>query len=310
MTLRSYFGKNSFYKAAFSSAICLTVSILMLLFGAELKKGVTYGLELSVQNLIPTLFPFFILSELWSKTFSVKDDGLLGKCFERLFKVNSSALTAFLSGIICGFPLGVKTAVDLYDSDNINKDELLHLCGFINNPSIAFVVFGVGAGLYNSVKYGIELYLCVVLSAIIIGLIFRGKEKKICKSNDNSGQSFNLVKSIKNAGLLCIAVSSYVIFFSSLLFLIRALAHSDILISIISPLFEVSTATRIIADNQGGLCGSASMLTAFALGFSGFSVHLQTFAIMPPEISRSKYIIMKLLQGLLTSILIIPLSHI
>ncbi len=286
---------------------CLTLTVVMLLFGEAIKESIISGIRLSVLNIIPTLFPFFVLSDYWSSAISLREDNMLAQGFRRAFKINGQAVTAFFSGIFCGFPLGVKTAADLYRDGSITKDELTRLSGFINNPSLAFVISGVGMGMYGSLKYGIVLYISVLISAVLVGVLFAKNSEEIKISTEIPRQKFDIVASIKSAGLSSVAISSYIIFFSGALGLLLALTKNEQLSTIFSPFFEVGNATSMIAKNALLPPLFASSLTAFSLAFSGFSVHLQTFAFLPREVSKSKYLLMKLLQGLLASLIILPI---
>ena len=44
---------------------------------------------------------------------------------------------------------------------------------------------------------------------------------------------------------------------------------------------------------------------SFALGFSGFSVHLQGFSLMPREVSKMRYLSLKFAIGLLAALFVL-----
>ena len=279
--------------------LTLLIALIMMLGGGHLKEGVKYGLGLSFNNIIPTLFPFFILSDFWSCNFVfIKEN-------KKYSSINPYYLNAFISGAICGFPIGIKTAVSLYKHSAINKKELERLIGAVNIPSFAFVVFGVGAGLHGDVILGIYLYFTLLISSAILLVFFNRNTHNNAKAKEISRQSFNLVESIKNAAISSITVSSYVVFFSSLLFLFRSMHTSPALNVAFSSILEVSNAVSIIANNKNWLGSFAPVVTAFALGFSGFSVHLQAFALLPKETAKGYYLLMKLLQGILCSAIVL-----
>lgn len=283
--------------------ICLLLLVIMLYLGSEMKSGVLYGINICFTTVIPTLFPFFILSDFWSSSIYIKKDGAFARIFERLFGISGTALPSFFLGTVCGFPLGVKSAAGLYENKMINKDELERLIGFANNPSIAFVISGIGAGIYSDTSVGIRLYISVVLSAILVGAVFKQKRDKNENSHIIIRQKFDLVGSIKSAGISSITVSSYIIFFCALINLVKKTVGNRLCVTIISGFLEVTNASFSSASLGENLYFLRLPLTAFALGFSGFSVHLQSFALLPKEISKTRYITMKLLQGLICSFL-------
>lgn len=286
------------------SILCISLAVLMILFGKAIKEAIYKGLIFSLTTIIPTLFPFFILSDIWTSLFYVNSNGMFSRGFEKIFKANGCAITALISGLVCGFPIGVKVLSDLYREEKISKEEFEYLSGFVNNPSCAFVISGVGAGIYKDIKIGILLYITIVLSSIIIGFLFRPKSANHNKTNENPRQTFIFTNSIKNAGLTSINVISCIIFFSGIIGLVSSVVKNTAISNSISLILEVTNAVEIIFLAGNITLPIKLILTSFALGFSGFSVHMQAFGFMPKEISKIKYLLMKTFQGVLSSLLV------
>lgn len=289
------------YKRQIATFTCIILCITMLCFSKDMKLGALEGMRLSSEILIPTLFPFFVLSDYWSKNFFISEKSVLSKLFVKLFHIPPCGLLAFITGIICGFPLGVKVACDLYDRGEINDRQLTNLCGFANNPSMAFVISGIGLGIFGSVHVGILLFISCSISAIVCGTVFREKEIKIQKAGNISRQKFSLIESIKNAGLTSITISSYVIFFSAVIYVLKKS-------QLIASALELCSAVKIISESQFSV-NQKLVLIAFSLGFSGLSVHLQAFSFMDARVKKSRYFLMKITQGLLSAITIFILER-
>ena len=302
MTVKASFKQKNSYFSTLLSLFCLSLAAIMIFLGEKIKEGIISGLSFSFMTLIPTLFPFFILSDLWTSCFTVKENGFFGRLFEWLFGVNGCAITAFLSGLVCGFPIGVKAASELYHANKISKDEFEHLCGFVNNPSVAFIISGVGVGIFGNISLGIMLYISVVLSSIAVGILFRSRKTVHANSTHILRQSFDLVNSIKAAGLTSIAVASYIIFFSGIIGMCSSFVHNEAILGLISSILEVGSATKLIGSAAGLSPFLRLIFSAFALGFSGLSVHLQALSFFPVNASKGKYFIMKLLQGMISAL--------
>lgn len=298
------------YSRYLEICLCLAVFIIAIYFGGAIKDGVIYGFKICFFNIIPTLFPFFILSDLWSSLVLFQKDSIITKSFEWIFGINGEGLSSFLLGNICGFPLGIKSATEKYDHGLIDKQELASLTAIANNPSSAFVISGVGLGLFSSIKVGFILYFSVIISAMIIGFISKTKIKKVENTKKITRQKFNLIESIKSAGLSSITVSSYIIFFSAVIGVIKSLTENVIAISVISSLLEIGSACSIIAEERELLSSYTLPMISFSLGFSGLSVFLQAFSILPESISKKNYLIKKLLQGILSAALTALLASI
>ena len=289
-------------KVSFVSVLCILLMPLMLFFSNSIKQGASLGLDLSLGTIIPTLFPFFILSDLWV-SYATINGGIISKAYSRLFGVSSSTLPAYLLGSLCGFPLGIKAAVSLYDSGLISKDELERLSGFANNPSAAFVISGIGAGLYKDIWIGVRLYLAVLFSSLFVGLLFRLKENNSTNIEVISRQSFDLVKSIQSAGVSSLSVCCYIVFFSSVIGLLAEIIKNPLILAIASSFLEITNASSLSVGLTTSYPSVNYLITAFSLGFSGLSVHMQIFALLPAETSKSRYLLMKLIQGILCSII-------
>lgn len=302
--------KKKGLKASFEVCLCLVIFVLAIMFGGLLKEGVIYGFKICAFNIIPTLFPFFILSDLWVSVVFFAENSLVAKCFERLFHINSEGLSPFVIGNICGFPLSAKTAAEKHKNGLISKIELDALMTISNNPSLAFVVSGIGVGLFHSIKIGIILYFSVLTSAVISGLIFRPAVTESPKSGNKAKQRFDLLKSISSAGLSSIVVSSYIIFFSGIIGVIKSLIKNKFIVSLISSFLEVGSACSIICESTNDLGVFCLPLISFTLAFSGLSVFMQTFSILPQSISKIKYLLKKLFQGIISALITVLLHYI
>lgn len=290
--------------------LTLLLTLLLIALGGIFKRGVAYGLKISFENLIPTIFPFMIISDLCSSYLRFNPGSIPSRIFEKTFCIPPSAIVAFLLGTLCGFPLGVKAAKELYNKGEIDHDQLIRLCGFSNNPSLAFVVFGIGSGLYGKAAIGIILYFSVVFSAIITGYVFRDRGYKSNNCDINFGQSFVFVDSVKNAALGSLYICAFVSFFCGLIEAAELFIKNRFGLSITASILEVSTACSVIYENRHIFPVSELPVIGFALGFSGFSVHLQSRSFLPKEAAFSRYIMMKLFQGIVCFVTVLIVAYI
>ena len=286
-----------------ANIICILITVLLLLLSSKVNEGVIYGLKLFAFNILPTLFPFFILSDLWQSYFTLNENSFLTKTFRHIFHISGIGLYILSISLICGFPLGVKAASEAYSRGALDKKQLQALSGFANNPSLAFVISGIGMGIYNSIYIGVILYVIVVFSALLVGIIFRPSFSEQQNTSFIQRQKFDLVSSIANAGTTSIRVGSYIVFFCSVINPVISFSQNQVISSLFSALCEVGSAATIISKCNEISFVQRLALTSFALGFSGISVHLQAFSFLPTEISKKKYLIMKLLQGVISAVI-------
>jgi len=294
------------FNQGISITLFLVFVYILLKFSSTIHDAIIYGIRLSATVVIPSVFPFMILSDYLISIPATKK-GIIKKCYERAFLLPHKSLSAFIAGNICGFPLGIKTASAIYEEGGLTLDQYTRLCAIANNPSIAFTVIGVGGAMRGNLLDGFTLYLSVLLATVTIALITRDKEVVSQNNNHIIRQNFDLSNSIKSAGYSSVAISSYIIFFCALGEVLNSTVKTELVLLAIAPLLEVSRACDFINNSQLLNSVASMVFTAFALGFSGFSVHLQGFSLMYKEVSRARYLSLKFAIGLLSSLYILVL---
>lgn len=294
--------------------VSLSISLLftvIIFFSAiflsdELSELVREGLLLSVNVILPSIFPFLIITDLTIRFVRFERVGVLRKVFERIFKVNGAALSAYLCGLLCGFPIGARLALTLYENGNISKCECERLMAFANNASPAYAICAVGLGMRNSLTDGIFLYLAIVISSIATGAI-TGIKKKYYQNNDFIlWQKYSFVNSVKSSVSVATSVCGFVTVFAIVSGALKMIIGNDYIFAFVIPFFEIGNAALYLSDLHilGGT--STLALTAFSLSFSGLCVAAQTLSIIDSEkvLSFRRYVPIKLLQGLIAAALI------
>ena len=160
---------------------CLVLCGVLIWFLADadrVRRAAAEALILCGSSVIPALFPFLAVSALlislgFGDWVSPHLAGLMA-----LFRLPGSAGSALLLGLVGGYPIGARTAADLYEKGLLTSGEAERLLSFCNNSNPVFLVSVLGAGVFGSVRAGIYLWLIHILSALLAGLFFRGKRKQ------------------------------------------------------------------------------------------------------------------------------------
>lgn len=296
-------------RGAISIFIILFTVILATRYPKEISHSVSVGITLCKSVIVPSVFPYMVIADLIVGFVDFRQFRLLSFTFERIFAQKREDLSAFVLGILCGFPLGVIRACELYKSGVISKCEAERLIGFSNNAGLSFVVSGIGLGLLGDIRLGVILYLTCILSAILVGVLFakRNGENKADERGTRAYEGvkrYSLTESIKRAGLNTVGVCSFIIIFSALCGLVRSLSLPSYLYLTLVSLLEVGSATSIISKAVYLDEPIKLAFLAFATAWSGISVHLQAKSHLNElGISQRLYIVMKLLEGILCAIL-------
>ena len=138
--------KNHFFQ--FFLILCFFV---MLLFPSEVFEGAKSGLLLWFLTVLPTLFPFLLISRLLLDSCACSLlNKLLAPVISRLFGISAQGSFAFIVGFLCGYPMGAKITADLFHARQISKAEASYLLSFCNNTSPAFLIHYIVLGYFQN----------------------------------------------------------------------------------------------------------------------------------------------------------------
>ncbi|MBE7038901.1 MAG: hypothetical protein E7404_08385 [Ruminococcaceae bacterium] len=282
----------------FIAHISFIFIILMCIFSKECIESAKQAVNTCVYVLLPSLFPFFVFSKIFILTGGAEK---LGRYFSNLtkilFNVSPICASSFVLGILCGYPVGAKSSVDLYNNKNITKDEAQNLIGFCNNSGPLFLIGAVGIGMFSSKKIGIMLYLVHILSAISVGIILRTNIKNTITKKENNNiliQENIFVKSVEESVITILNVFGYVILFAVIISFVDNI--------FLSGFFEMTTAIFKISKSDLTL-HQKFVLSAFFASWGGLSVHMQTMGIISKsDLSFKKYLFAKLMHGIIAVI--------
>jgi hypothetical protein len=108
----------------------ISILVMAVALPKDIAQFVKDGLTLAVKNVVPTAFPFMIISEYCIFYCSFKSTGLCAKIFRRIYGACPNALYAYVIGNVCGFPLGAKILSEEYERGMIEKMECERLIAY------------------------------------------------------------------------------------------------------------------------------------------------------------------------------------
>ncbi len=239
---------------------------LLLRFPEIGAKGAKTGIETSLTVLIPSLFPFMVLST------ALVNSGLMSR-------LKSYAGPAFMISLLGGYPLGAKTAEELYISGNISLIEAQRLFMFCFNPAPSFVIVTVGHFLLGERKAGIIIYFSIILSSAILGVVLKllmknksAEKYNLLKKDMNFSEAF--LKAVKKSSETMLMICAFVVLFSALGELISIFPLERKLMLLIRSVLEISGGVVAVADDF-----SVPLLAAI-ISLGGLCTHFQIMPFM------------------------------
>lgn len=298
--------RNYLYK------LCLVFGLFGLIVWSEASaEAARSALQVCALSVIPSLFPFFVLSKLLlSGGFRIP---FPDRFAERCFGVSGACLSAFCVSVLGGYPAGAAAVTELYASGRISKEDAERSLCFCNNSGPAFFLAFIGATVLHDTAGGLTLYLIHVVSALLCGRLFCARSAAKLRvrriTADGVPKQKRLPEAVSESCAALLQISGLIVFFSVLL----AVAEEIGIFRLLSCLPYVP-----VTEGKALLCGTMELsvgilrsadsryafaLCAFLMGWGGFCVHTQAKALWQAVGLRPKrYLLSKLLHGLLSAV--------
>lgn len=287
------------------SVFAMALMVYLFLRPAAVDDAVQNAIQLCGTVLIPSLFPFMVISAFLVS--AETDDVLSPLPINHMFRLPPCTGSAIVLGALCGFPIGAKITCDLYKAGKIDKEEAQRLIPIANHPSPAFVIEIIGSYYWGSRTFGFFLLASEFLACMLTGYIdAQLSDKKTCSPTmvhpTLPKQSFfqKFTSAISSSSISTITVCGFIVFFSVLnasmgdaLSMIR----QDRWIPFLSAILEFTGGARYAAA-LGTSVGA--FLTGFTVGWSGLSIIAQSSIFLEEQnLSVSSLIVRKCIHGIL-----------
>jgi sporulation integral membrane protein YlbJ len=314
--------------------------IALIVYPNTAVASASKGIHLWLYIVFPSLFPFFVASQLLSKSGLINIFGIILEPIMRpLFNVPGCGSFALAMGIISGYPVGAVITTDLRKQELISRVEAERLLTFTNNSGPLFIMGAVAVGMFNLPNTGYLLYISHIAACITVGLIFKYykmQKRKILKPTAKMPQRIQIELQrmrnsdlnpwtlfgdcIKNSIFTILTIGGFIIFFSVLINIMIAsgvIGWTCALVpgfsstfglgpktieGLLCGIFEITTGTNLINISPANL-KIKLCCASLIIGWAGFSVHTQVMSIVSTSDIRVKpYIIGKAIQGIISAI--------
>lgn len=264
-------------RKGYAKQILIGIGILVLILdGKTALAGATDGIELCLRSVVPSLFPFFILSDLLVSSIWGASAHLL-RIPGKLFRVPHGAESLLVCSLLGGYPVGAKEISCACQEGRMSKEDALRLLSFCNQPGPAFL-FGMVAPCLGSQLYAWLLWGIILLSAWCVSTLTTPTGKRVALT---VRQPSSPVKAMSGAIRTMGGVCGWIIIFRTVYaFLTRWflwLLPNPIQV-VISGVLELSSGCAELA--QLGDFGIRFVAAAFLLSFGGLCVQMQTASVL------------------------------
>lgn len=287
-------------------------------------SGAKSGLILWFDTVLPTLFPFFVITRL------ILELNLCPKILQPFYPV--------FTGLLSGYPTGAITCSSMLQKGLLNKMQAQKLLIICNNASPAFLIsYAAHTCLHSKNSY--IIWFCTIaasffsyfLLTLLSRLTNRNTSKKctqtshsstlsnslnIPETSDSSNVSFLVVleETILKSFEILVLVGGYIIIASLIINVVLAFFSYSTITLLVAGILEITAGTQLITSD---ICSNTifaseqikSAAVAALCGFGGLSALMQTHsAIRSSGLSTLKYMLHKLLCGLFSGIICIIIT--
>ncbi len=275
------------------------------------------GLILWANVVVPSLLPSMILTAFLVQIRATSTiSRLVHPVLSRIYGLSSEGSFCLVSGVLCGYPMGVKIANDLLEEKRISLTEAKQLLAICAYPSPMFLV---GYVICNRLQYQKILFLYLAatyLPSIPISLLARriypGKiqEKPKTTRSPVSIRFQVLEECVVSSCEIMIKIGAFMMLFSILTGWIGHLYVLPPMCRLFFSLFlEMTTGVNAaVLSDLPLLLRTAACL--FATSFGGLCTLAQTGIVLKdPGLSNRSYALFKILHGALSVTIFLLLSR-
>lgn len=152
--------------------VTFSAACVLLIFPAAAAAGARNGIDYCLQILVPSLYPFMVLSVFVVKSgLSEKIGRLAQRPFRALLKLPGNTAATILMSMIGGYPTGARSIAALYEAGSITESQASRMLCFCVNSGPAFVISAVGAGFLRCPQAGWILFASQISASMLLSLV-------------------------------------------------------------------------------------------------------------------------------------------
>lgn len=307
----------------FIMSVLIFFTMQILLSSEKVLETVGFSFNIWKNSIFPSLFPFFVISEILVNYGFIEFVGELFKpIMQTVFKTNGSAAYVFIMGMISGFPSSAKYTRELYNQGLISAKEGEKILMFTHFSNPLFILGTISITFLNNKDVGLLILICHYITNIIIGLIFRNyaaSKNENIKFSLKSAIKLMTDHRIKNKKSFGEIISTAVINTVNTLLLILGTITLFLIITtiidkninlnpyyqaILNGIIEMTQGLKYISILEIPLKLKTIISTIF-ISFGGLSVHMQIISILSDtKIKYYPFLVSRILHATISGLLV------
>lgn len=184
--------KTKLWHAPLLGGTALILAVLMITYPKASWDASVRGLAIWWEVLFPSLFPFFVISEMLLGFGIVHFLGkLLDPLMKPLFRIPGNGGFVLAMGFASGYPVSAKLATKLREQGLVSRIEGERLVAFTTTSDPIFLIGAVSIGFFGNPQLAGALAAVHYGSAIMLGLLMRfyGRKQEVALNIAESASS-------------------------------------------------------------------------------------------------------------------------
>ena len=296
-------------KSFFVKLAVAVTAVFLIMMREDIGDKISDALTMCGDTLIPTLFPFMVLSS-FALSYGIfeKETKIASFVMNRIFRLPIAAVSAVIFGFAGGYPVGARVICKLYEKGSISREDAKHLFAFCINGGPAFIISFAGEIISGSEDVGYIIFVSVFISSLMTGIVYSRIKKKNSIAElktDRTDQSISssVVFSVTDATGGIISVCAWVIMFMVFSAVVAYFVNNEMLLKIYLSVAEITSGLEY-SLSVGGIPFAAACIAS-----GGISVFCQVLpAIKKCGIKVYEYLFFRIINSItvycVTSLLI------
>ena len=300
-----------------AAALVIWYCYILISDGVKIHDAVSNAVNRCLNVIIPSLFAFMAISEIIAESgLYCKISAPFSPLAKYILKIPKGLFFVFLLGNLAGYPIGIKLLASMVQKGQISKRtaEIMSCCCYCGGP--AFYSGAIGLAVYGNTKAGIVVFLSIVISNMLIGIIM-GRIFKINEKSENVEIKFSpdmLIDCVISAGKSLFSICVLIVFFSTIMAtaehyhifenLIQAgLTENETVI--IKSVLEITSLSELFGQPYKLL-----PITAAVCSFGGLCIIIQIIAINKNTFSLKMFLLTRPVCALFSALICCGLSKV
>lgn len=302
------------FKKAAACAVLIFFGAVLVIFPDRYLSVCFDGLCLWAGSVLPSLFPFMVITMLLIKMGAAQIAAKPFNKFSRKIKLPNVGMPLFLMSVFSGYPAGSRILCEYCEQGLIDKSEAKKLAPLLSTCGPLFALGTVGTRAFGGNGAGVKLLCACIVSVIVSSLVYclisgRKQDAPPERKLNNAGGDV-LYSSFYGGVTACLVAGGFICFFYTLS---QVIADFDIfkpLSFLLAPLFGKEAAKGLcsgLCEATGGCFALSSAggffalpLAGFLITFGGASILLQQLCYLTRcGVKPAFFIIFKFIQGVI-----------